>query len=528
MRLLHTGKYSLVQFQESDVPLYAILSHRWGSNEIALQDVDRIHNCVGDGYDKIRGACATAKAHGFDYIWIDTCCIDKTSSAELSEAINSMYRWYQLSAICYAYLSDVSADSSDQQIKHFKESEWFMRGWTLQELVAPTVLIFLDREYQEIGTKSSLGSEITEITGIPIHILRGGDIHSASIAQRMSWASKRKTTRTEDLAYCLMGIFDINMPMLYGEGEKAFARLQEEIIKTSDDHTIFAWKERGYSKEPFVPEGQLAPSPAAFAESSNIIPIVSSDRSGGAITISNKGIELKLRITSRHASLRVALLPCGVEGEPTKLVAIYLSPISETNECLTGTFRGGFRLMSDRVNWSGYIEKKVCIERVRHTGSFQSGFEKAVSNGQQEILKLLLNKADGSVPKAISRKALQIAAEKGQEEIVKLLLDGKIDVSEGALDAAITNRHKAIVMLLLKNHADPGTALATAVFRRDKEIVKLVQKHAADHDIDISMHTKVIVNGLVKNKYTWIHKPDDIHNSDDIQAMVELLENSLL
>jgi hypothetical protein len=133
-----------------------------------------------------------------------------------------------------------------------------MRGWTLQELIAPTVLVFLNREWQKIGTKSALASEITGVTGIPIHILRGGDVHSASIAQRMSWASKRKTTRTEDLAYCLMGIFDVNMPMLYGEDVKAFARLQEEIMKTSDDHTIFAWR-IDYSKEPLLPKRHLAP-----------------------------------------------------------------------------------------------------------------------------------------------------------------------------------------------------------------------------------------------------------------------------
>lgn len=144
----------------------------------------------------------------------------------------------------------------------------------------------------------------------------------------MSWASKRKATRTEDLAYCLMGIFDVNMPMLYGEGEKAFVRLQEEIIKTSDDHTIFTWDLFNYS---LLSKRHLALSPAAFAKSSNFIPIVSSDCLGGAISISNKGIELKLRIVSGHASLRVAILPCGVEGEPTKLVAIYLFPVSETN-----------------------------------------------------------------------------------------------------------------------------------------------------------------------------------------------------
>ena len=163
----------------------------------------------------------------------DLCCIDKTSSAELSEAINSMYRWYQESGVCYAYLADVPPNA-------FSKSRWFTRGWTLQELIAPSTVIFLDQKWQEIGTKSSLQRVISEITGIPTDILLGGDLEDASIAQRMSWASKRETTRVEDAAYCLMGIFSIHMPMLYGEGERAFIRLQEEIMRVSDDHSLFA------------------------------------------------------------------------------------------------------------------------------------------------------------------------------------------------------------------------------------------------------------------------------------------------
>ena len=163
-----------------------------------------------------------AAADGFHYIWIDTCCIDKASSAELSEAINSTYRWYHESGVCYAYLADVPPNAVDNE---FAKSRWFTRGWTLQELIAPLTVIFLNKEWQKIGIKSSRQRIISEVTGIPANILLGGDLERASIAQKISWASKREITRIEDIAYCLMGIFSINMPMLYGEGERVFIRL---------------------------------------------------------------------------------------------------------------------------------------------------------------------------------------------------------------------------------------------------------------------------------------------------------------
>ncbi|KAH8665740.1 heterokaryon incompatibility protein-domain-containing protein [Tricladium varicosporioides] len=224
-----------LKFGSREVPEYAILSHTWGTEEVTLQDI-KTSNSVGlEGYKKVRKACSVAAANGFEYIWIDTCCIDKTSSAELSEALNSMFRWYQEAEKCYAYLADVPHHSSNQNSSvirpEFLHSRWFTRGWTLQELIAPLSVIFLDNEWQEIGTKPDLQEEISEITGIPGDFLLGDDLRHASIAQRMSWASKRETTRIEDLAYCLMGLFGIYMPMLYGEGERAFIRLQEEILR---------------------------------------------------------------------------------------------------------------------------------------------------------------------------------------------------------------------------------------------------------------------------------------------------------
>ena len=246
MRLLHTTNHKLEEFKAHEIPLYAILSHTWGENEVTFQDIKGADVKNEERCKKIRNTCTIAADHGFDYVWIDTCCIDKTSSAELSEAINSMYRWYQESGVCYAYLADVLSKADDHQSiarsSEFSECRWFTRGWTLQELIAPSTVIFFDQKWQEIGTKSSLRQPISEITGIPDSILLGDDLERASIAQRMSWASGRESTRVEDGAYCLMGIFFVNMPLLYGEGERAFIRLQEEIIRVSDDHSLFAWE----------------------------------------------------------------------------------------------------------------------------------------------------------------------------------------------------------------------------------------------------------------------------------------------
>jgi len=190
---------------------------------------------------------------------------------ELSEAINSIYQWYQEATVCYAYLADVSSNAFDRQTgatgSEFLESRWFTRGWPLQELIGASIVIVFDREWQEIGTKSSLQWKLSEITGIPNYILQEADLNSASVAQRISWASRRKTTRIEDRAYCLMGLFGVNMPMLYGEGNKAFIRLQEEILKISDDYSLFAWDMWNSQG------GLLAPSPYGFLDSSKIIPL---------------------------------------------------------------------------------------------------------------------------------------------------------------------------------------------------------------------------------------------------------------
>ncbi|ORY08191.1 hypothetical protein BCR34DRAFT_675109 [Clohesyomyces aquaticus] len=169
------------------------------------------------------------------------CCIDKTSSAELSEAINSMFHWYRASARCYAYLSDVDALPGSDDLPDITHSRWFTRGWTLQELLAPASVQFYSSDWTFLGSKLRLCHELSHITNIDVNVLTTGTFDHISIATRLSWARSRKTTRIEDRAYCLMGIVGVDMPLLYGESERSFIRLQKEILKTSEDYSIFAW-----------------------------------------------------------------------------------------------------------------------------------------------------------------------------------------------------------------------------------------------------------------------------------------------
>jgi hypothetical protein len=254
MRLLKfnsDGKFSLTQDIIDDIPRYAILSHTWGAEEVTFRDMTDGTGKNKAGYDKIRFCAEMARCHDWQYFWLDTCCIDKSNNTELSEAINSMFRWYHDATTCYVYLSDVpraAVDSNAQSNESdklplkaaFRQSRWFTRGWTLQELIAPTSVEFFSKDWERLGDKGSLERDICEITGIPVAVLRGALLSSFSITERMSWARTRKTTREEDRAYCLLGIFNVNMPLIYGERrEKAMKRLEEEIDKAAKGMLFF-------------------------------------------------------------------------------------------------------------------------------------------------------------------------------------------------------------------------------------------------------------------------------------------------
>jgi hypothetical protein len=342
MRLINTISLKLEEFFETKIPKYAILSHTWAEGEISYKDFVKNRNLDAAGWTKIRNCCKFAHNRGHDYVWIDTCCIDKRSSAELSEAINSMYSWYQQAEECYAYLSDVSYDegfehgdetgregeggykrgdksesendandeahpnhdfkdpddelmNANEEESHrlpeiveraFCASKWFTRGWTLQELLAPDHVYFIDRSWENVlGDMKALSALIVKITRIDEGILtehfrpRHRRLHLCSVAKRMSWASRRVCTRGEDVAYSLMGIFKVNMPLLYGEGKAvAFRRLQLEIMRNSNDESIFAWKPYRDESVSAWPRhgGILAGSPHDFRFSANIQPFSSS------------------------------------------------------------------------------------------------------------------------------------------------------------------------------------------------------------------------------------------------------------
>ena len=287
MRLLNTSTLQVQEFLESQVPEYVILSHTWREEEVTLQDLLSGIAPTKKGYAKLRGCCKKAKDDGFAYCWIDTCCIDKTSSAELSEAINSMYQWYKNACICYAYLEDVCWTYKSDEFKAytrskrliidhftpFESSKWFTRGWTLQELIAPPIVEFYDTFWSEIGTRSSLQNRLRSITGINTDVLTGGNPLRYAVAVRLSWAARRKTSRLEDQAYCLFGILGVNMPLLYGEGKRAFRRLQEEMLRVDEDYTLFAW-------DAFSPtETLLASSPSEFETFTPVLDWVSGELS---------------------------------------------------------------------------------------------------------------------------------------------------------------------------------------------------------------------------------------------------------
>lgn len=324
MRLLKTSvpkpdEYALRfrEFYGSNIPPYAILSHMWSEGEeVLFQDVIQQQG-RGRGLEKVLAALSRARADGYSYVWVDTCCIDKSSSAELSEAINSMYAWYEDAAICYAYLSDVpSTDKPFAQKSHFARSRWFSRGWTLQELLAPYEVQFLSVDWTILGTKDSLADVISHRTQIRPRILRmRSGIHDCSISERMSWAAGRETTRSEDAAYCLMGLFSVNMPLLYGEGTKAFQRLQEEIMRHSDDQSLFAWINCDCTSDTESPHGLLACSATAFRfnEASSTVPY-KSKRGQTPYAMTNRGLQIALHmmpVDDSETTYQVAL-ECGL------------------------------------------------------------------------------------------------------------------------------------------------------------------------------------------------------------------------
>ena len=305
------------------------------------------------GATKIKYASSRCKEEGLRYIWIDTCCIDKSSSAELSEAINSMYGWYEGSIVCYAYLEDIGRSLSTQtsygpsnKDKTFEASRWFTRGWTLQELIAPTKVNFFDKQWQYLGSKRDLSPLLSRITSIPEDVLaEPKNRRNCSVARKMTWAAKRQTTRIEDVAYSLFGIFDVNMPLLYGEGRGAFIRLQEEILKETDDQSILAWGiNGGLDLEGFIDNGVFASSPDNFLGSEDVVPFPSKP-GRQPLSMTNKGVRIEVPVLADPPdSAPYAILDCQINSDFSGAIGIPLTPTRDDSTFIRNAFE-------ERIIW---------------------------------------------------------------------------------------------------------------------------------------------------------------------------------
>lgn len=240
MRLLHfddNGKVSLTaEFLRKDKkPAYAILSHTWGKEEVTFYDLAAGKGMSKAGWDKIRFCMKQAARDGLHFSWVDTCCIKKDDTTELQYSINSMFRWYKEAAKCYVLMTDVSTSGLNWQ-DAFERSRWFTRGWTLQELLAPSHIEFFSMDGEMLGSLNELKEVVQKITRLPLSALSGAQLHDFGVEERLSWTETRQTMREEDKAYSLLGIFNVFIPLNYGEGEEnAFRRLRTEILERKYD-----------------------------------------------------------------------------------------------------------------------------------------------------------------------------------------------------------------------------------------------------------------------------------------------------
>ena len=197
-------------------------------------------NYKTEGWAKLQSYCKLAASDGWDYAWMDTCFIDKTNLADTQEAINAMVRWYRRSGTCYGHLEGVDCVSTHQTMgRNLRSARWFQRGWTLQELLAPVNFVFVDQKWEKIGTREEFAEDVASACRMSVQHLM--NFETQPVAVKLSWASHRKTTVEEDQAYSLLGLFNISIPLCYGEGELAFRRLLLELIKNYNDTSIFAF-----------------------------------------------------------------------------------------------------------------------------------------------------------------------------------------------------------------------------------------------------------------------------------------------
>ena len=373
MWLINVNTLELEEFQVCPTNEYAILSHRWASEELNFDQFRSGGGRGRKGFWKISRACEQARVRGLHYAWIDTCCIDKRSSAELSEAINSMYDWYAQAAECYVYMSGVVIEQSNADAHNgntqegyisdlanstptlssataegreaFRRSQWFRRGWTLQELIAPRKVWFFGTKWKYLASRASNADDVANACSVHKTLLTNeAKIEDFSVAQRMSWAADRVTTRLEDRAYSLLGLFNVNMPLLYGEGNRAFMRLQEEILRQSDDESIFAWS--GVDE---LGSGLLADKLRCFKSCGQVRRMkVQEGRS--AYSMTNRGLSIQLQLIPCRMNTYLVPLRCLVPmlSHEQRQVYILISRTAADDQYTRVTLQGK-AILTDRL-----------------------------------------------------------------------------------------------------------------------------------------------------------------------------------
>lgn len=357
MWLLDVDTRKLVSFLDDRevAGKYAILSHTWEEDEVTFADIHKPDALLMKGYQKIEYTCRQAEQDGLAYAWIDTCCINKDSSAELSESINSMFRWYQKSSVCYVYLSDVTVEfnahsfewrMTSSEVKRetlleaLRDCRWSTRGWTLQEMLAPRSLTIFDRSWRLIDTlhpqisNQAIAAVLSEITRVGQHLLmKDAALATYPIAQRISWASHRKTTRVEDGAYSLLGLLGVSMPLLYGEGTRAFLRPQEEILRSTTDKSILLWEPWADRQKHML----FAPDISCFKEGQFDWDLLRAVTDNDNI-ITNRGLRTTLSCTQLASShYLMASFGASGPGQSTSRTMVVLRRVGRSKDQQTAT-----------------------------------------------------------------------------------------------------------------------------------------------------------------------------------------------
>lgn len=520
MWLINVKTLQLEYFHSCETVEYAILSHTWQEGE----ELDFHTFRAGGGkeklgYNKIVKCCELARDDDLSYAWVDTCCIDKRSSAELSEAINSMFQWYKCAAVCYAYLCDFFWPKPGVALtgQAFAKCAWFTRGWTLQELLAPRLLRFRAANWSSIGDKVELAGILSKMTGIDSAVLNGSSsLEAHSVATKMSWATERQTTRQEDIAYCLLGLFGVSMPLLYGEGStNAFQRLQKAIIGLSNDETIFAW-----SGVPDAGCGMLASSPRAFARCAlTQVQQWSSPRPPYAVT--NRGLFIECEVFPLKLNLYLVPLRCLREG---KWLGICLCRTTTDGQYLRVPFSPGIDLafVQDPFPYkfakrSLYVDKGLDLILAYHNDWPRIGIRCRSNQSQLDPDCTSNFGVVNATQEVFHNLVISSAAEHGNFHILSTA--GRSTVVDGHRCSYVRNLSKAVA-----NSAVAGDVSSQPKLQQESDVTHFVRQSDASAGVLIPCEESSVFSYIIVG-FSVDFEPICVFRLDEPRKMLIATEN---